>query len=84
MDFADLPSRRLTFDDAVEVWKLRAQGWFQNRIAARFDVNPGRVNDVLKGRKHRGSREAALSEPPTQTDLFSTPPNAPNSPSIAG
>lgn len=52
-------SKTLTFEDAVEVWRLRRQGWFQHRIAAQFDVNQGRVNDVLKERVHAGSREAA-------------------------
>lgn len=56
------PSYTLTFDDAVQIWLRHRNGEFQNRIAARFDVNPGRVNDVLKERKHIGSREAALSQ----------------------
>lgn len=54
------PSPRLSFDDAVRIWKLRHDGWFQNRIAALFDVNPGRVNEVLKGRRHPGSERVAL------------------------
>jgi predicted XRE-type DNA-binding protein len=53
------PSNHLTFNDAVEVWILHQAGWFQHRIAANFDVNPGRINDVLKERVHVGSREAA-------------------------
>jgi hypothetical protein len=57
--FGRKPSRKLTFTDAVEVWKLRLQGEFQNRIAAQFDVNPGRVNEILKGDKHPGSEQAA-------------------------
>ncbi len=56
------PSRRLTFDDAVQIWRRASQGEFQNRIAADFDCNPGRVNDVLKGRKHKGSREVAFGQ----------------------
>lgn len=54
------PSYKLTFDDAVEVWIRHWNGEFQNRIAADFDTNPGRVNDVVKERKHKGSREIAL------------------------
>lgn len=57
--FGRKPSRRLSFVDAVEIWKLRLRGEFQNRIAALFDVNPGRVNEVLKGHKHPGSEQAA-------------------------
>ncbi|WFU02089.1 hypothetical protein QA648_18655 [Rhizobium sp. CB3171] len=52
----------LTFDDAVEIWLQSWSGEFQNRIAASFDVNPGRVNEVLKERKHVGSREVALKK----------------------
>jgi hypothetical protein len=55
------PSYRLTFADAVKIWQLHWQGWYQNRIAAYFDVNQGRVNEVLKGLKHMGSKEAAQS-----------------------
>lgn len=53
------PSYRLTFQDAVEVWMRHWAGEFQNRIAARFDVNPGRVNEVLKGTRHKGSEDVA-------------------------
>jgi hypothetical protein len=52
-------SYQLTFDDAVEVWLLHWQGEYQHRIAASFDVNPGRVNEVLKGTRHPGSEERA-------------------------
>ncbi|CAN5386063.1 hypothetical protein BH10PSE11_BH10PSE11_30910 [soil metagenome] len=55
------PTYQLTFDDAVDIWLRHWNGEFQHRIAATFDVNPGRVNEVLKGTKHGGSREAALS-----------------------
>jgi hypothetical protein len=53
------PSKRLTFHDAVEVWRRYWAGEYQNRIAAYFDVNPGRVNEVIKGRRHPGSEQAA-------------------------
>ena len=62
MNDNEVPSYKLTFDDAVEIWLRYWNGEFQNRIAARFDVNPGRVNDVLTERKFIGSREAALSK----------------------
>ena len=54
------PSYTLTFNDAVEIWLRSWSGEFQNRIAASFDVNPARVNEVLKERRHVGSREVAL------------------------
>ena len=50
---------RLTFDDAVTVWERYLNGEFQHHIAAFFRVNPGRVNDVLKGRKHEGAESVA-------------------------
>ncbi len=56
---ARMPSRRLTFEDAVEIWIRHWSGEFQNRIAAHFDVNPGRVNEVLKGQRHPGSEGVA-------------------------
>lgn len=57
----DLKSKpyRLTFEDAVSIWQRYWSGEYQHDIAAHFGVNPGRVNDVLKERKHIGSREAA-------------------------
>jgi hypothetical protein len=54
-------SPTLTFDDAVEVWLAHWTGQIQSRIAARFDVNQGRINEVLKERRHVGSRQAAAS-----------------------
>ncbi len=53
------PPYCLTFDDAVDVWLRHWQGEYQHHIAASYGVNPGRVNDVLKGRKHPGSEQAA-------------------------
>lgn len=53
------PPYRLTFDDAVEIWHRHWSGEYQHHIAASFGVNPGRVNDVLKHRKHVGSEAAA-------------------------
>jgi hypothetical protein len=52
---------RLTFDNAVDIWIRSWKGEFQHRIAASYDVNPGRVSGVLKERTHIGSRVAALS-----------------------
>ena len=52
-------SHQLTFDEAVEVWLRHWLGEYQHRIAARYDVNPGRVNEVLKRRRHAGSEERA-------------------------
>lgn len=50
---------RLTFQDAVDVWLRYWAGEYQHAIAASYDVNPGRVNEVLKGHKHVGSEQDA-------------------------
>jgi len=52
-------SHQLTFDEAVEIWLRHWQGEYQHRIAASYDVNPARVNEVLKGHRHPGSEERA-------------------------
>ncbi|OSI29580.1 hypothetical protein [Bradyrhizobium canariense] len=59
MSTKDRKPYQLTFDDAVYVWLRHWQGEYQHRIAATYDVNPGRVNDVIKERKHFGSRSEA-------------------------
>lgn len=56
------PSPRLTFVDAVEVWKRHFLGEAQHHIAQAFGVNQGRVCEILKGQRHPGSREAALGK----------------------
>lgn len=57
-----VPSQKLDFDTAVEIWiRWFTTHEFQNRIAAEFDVNPGRVNEILKGKRHPGARQEALS-----------------------
>lgn len=53
------PSYQLTYADAEEIWIRHWSGEFQNRIAAYFDVNPGRINEVLKGKKFPGSEQSA-------------------------
>lgn len=58
-DYANRSSNRLSLEDAVTVWLRHWAGEFQHRIAARYDVNPGRINDVLKGRMHPESRALA-------------------------
>ena len=53
------PSYTLNFNDAVQIWLRYWQGEYQNRIAASFDVNPARVNEVLKGKRLPGSEAVA-------------------------
>lgn len=54
------PSHTLTFEDAIEIHRMLAEGWFQNRIAAQFDVNPGRISEVKHGAIHAGSFSEAV------------------------
>jgi hypothetical protein len=58
---AQPPSNRLSFEDAIVIWQRHWNGEFQNRIAADYDVNPGRVNEILKEQKHVGSKDVALT-----------------------
>lgn len=58
---------RLTPDDAIYVWLRHWQGEYQHHIAASYNVNPGRINDVLKERAHFGSKSAAAAKLPSQT-----------------
>ncbi|UJQ93036.1 hypothetical protein [Mariluticola halotolerans] len=60
------PSYRLTFEDAVRIWLMVWEGHFHNRIAAEFDVNPGRVSDVVKHRMHVGSEAEARKRVPAE------------------
>ncbi|TAY68443.1 hypothetical protein [Rhizobium leguminosarum] len=52
-------NHRLTLDDAVQVWIHRWNGEYQHEIAFRFGVNQGRVNEVLKGKRHPSSEQIA-------------------------
>lgn len=58
------PSPRLTFDDAVDVWKRHFLGQAQHHIAQGYGVNQGRICEILKERRHTGSRLVALGEAP--------------------
>lgn len=52
---------RLTYDDAIDVWLRYMAGEYQHAIAASYGINPGRINEVLKGHKHAGSEHDARS-----------------------
>ena len=56
------PSKSITLKMARDFHRLRKRGWFVNRIAAEYDVNPGRVSEVLTGKRFP---EAKDPEPPT-------------------
>ena len=57
--FIRKPSRKLTFDDAIAIWRRLIAGEFQNRIAADFDVNPGRISEIKTEKAFSGSRTAS-------------------------
>lgn len=56
------PSHRLTFLDAVDIWKRYIGKHYVQRIASHFDCNVGRIYEVVKGQMHSGSKEQAASE----------------------
>lgn len=45
------PSRNLTADDAAIIKSRILRGEFLNRIAADFDVNPGRISEINTGKR---------------------------------
>ena len=53
-------SRRLTLEDAVEIWRRRWLGEAQHSIAAGFGVNPGRIAEVLSERTFSKAKTIAL------------------------
>jgi hypothetical protein len=54
------PSHRLSFNDAILVWKRYIQKDFVQRVAADFDCNVARIYDVVRGKLHPGSKEQAI------------------------
>ncbi len=53
------PSYNLTFEDAVKIWQMKWDGWLQSRIAALFDVNQGRISEILNENRFYGARSEA-------------------------
>ena len=54
-----LHKKTLTYPEAVICWQLDALGYHQHEIAAVFKVNQRCVHEVLREKKHLGSKEAA-------------------------
>jgi hypothetical protein len=50
---------RLDRAEAIICWQLSALGYHQHEIAAVFKVNQRCVHEVLREKKHLGTREAA-------------------------
>ncbi|HEX2752125.1 MAG TPA: hypothetical protein VHP34_03275 [Alphaproteobacteria bacterium] len=44
------PSAKLKPQDIIKIRQLLADGVFQNRIAAMYDVNPGRISEIKTGK----------------------------------
>lgn len=44
------PSAKLTRTDVQKIKELLDAGWYQNRIAALFDVNQGRISEIKTGK----------------------------------
>ncbi len=53
-------SRRLTLEDAIEIWRRRWLGESQHALAAAFGVNQGRIAEVLAGKKFPEAKALAL------------------------
>jgi hypothetical protein len=54
------PSPKLSYADAVEIHKRLRRGEYLNRIAADYDVNPGRISEIKTGKLHLGSERPAI------------------------
>nr|WP_295742125.1 hypothetical protein [uncultured Acidocella sp.] len=44
------PSKKLTENDVLEIKKRLQKKEFQHRIAADYDVNPGRISEINTGK----------------------------------
>jgi transcriptional regulator with XRE-family HTH domain len=61
---ANATSRHLSLNDAVEIWNRRSAGEAQHKIAAAFDVNQGRISEILSGRRYPAAKRLAQETPP--------------------
>jgi hypothetical protein len=53
------PSYRLQLSDVPAILERIRNGEFLNRIAADYDVNPGRISEVKTGKMFGGTPEAS-------------------------
>ena len=56
---ANVVSRHLTLNDAVEIWHRRSSGEAQHKIAAAFEVNQGRISEILAGKRFPAAQRLA-------------------------
>ena len=61
---ANATSRHLNLNDAVEIWTRRSAGEAQHKIAAAFDVNQGRISEILSGRRFPAAKRLAQHASP--------------------
>jgi hypothetical protein len=54
-------SSQLTEADAVDIWRRRLAGEAQHVLAAAYNVNPGRIAEVLSGKRFPNARSIALA-----------------------
>jgi transcriptional regulator with XRE-family HTH domain len=46
-------------DDGIEIWRRRSDGEAQHKIAAAFDVNQGRISEILSGKRFPAAKRLA-------------------------
>jgi len=56
---AQVTSRYLTLSNAIEVWRRRSVGEAQRKIATAYDVNQGRISEILSGRRFPAAKRLA-------------------------
>lgn len=61
---ARVTSRHLTLSDAIEIWRRRSAGEAQHKIAAAYDVNQGRICEILSGRRFPAAKRLAQNTHP--------------------
>ena len=62
LPFANRPSRKLTEEDAIQIWILLLQGMHQHKIAALYGVNQGRISEIKTGKRFPGAKMKAMRQ----------------------
>lgn len=61
---ANIVSRHLTLNDAIEICRRRSSGEAQHKIAAAYDVNQGRISEIPSGKRFPAARRLAQTAGP--------------------
>lgn len=56
---ANATFRHLTVNDAIEIWNRRSAGEAQHKIAAAYEVNQGRISEILSGKRFPAAKTLA-------------------------